>query len=93
MHSIFVLRLFNDCIAIAFVYVAICYFCFRRWRTGCLFFSLAVSIKMNILLYAPGLLLLLLEDNSLFETFICLSICASVQLALAYPFLSTFPVE
>ena len=93
MHSIFVLRLFNDCIAIAFVYVAICYFCFRRWKTGCLFYSLAVSIKMNILLYAPGLLLLLLEDNSLADTFICLSICALVQIVLAYPFLSTFPVE
>jgi alpha-1,3-mannosyltransferase len=53
----------------------------------------AVSVKMNMLLYAPGVLLVLLIATGLQETFICLSICAAVQLVLGYPFLSTFPVE
>lgn len=53
----------------------------------------AVSVKMNMLLYAPGVLLVLLIATGLKETFICLSICAAVQLVLGYPFLSTFPVE
>jgi alpha-1,3-mannosyltransferase len=48
---------------------------------------------MNMLLYAPGVLLVLLIATGLQETFICLSICAAVQLVLGYPFLSTFPVE
>ena len=32
-------------------------FMISRWTLGCVAFSLAVSIKMNILLFAPGLLL------------------------------------
>lgn len=56
-------------------------------------FHLLVSIKMNMLLYAPGILLVLLLGCGLVETILCLSICAGVQLVLAYPFLSTYPVE
>lgn len=48
---------------------------------------------MNILLQAPGLLLLLLMALDLEETIKCLAICASVQLALGYPFLVTYPLE
>jgi alpha-1,3-mannosyltransferase len=59
IHSIFVLRLFNDCWAMLFLYVAIYFFLKNRWSIGCLFFSLGVSIKMNILLFSPPLLLLL----------------------------------
>ena len=32
-----------------------------KWFLGCIFYSIAVSIKMNILLFAPGLLYLLLR--------------------------------
>lgn len=42
-------------------------------------YSLAVSVKMNILLFAPGLLLLFLENLSLIDTMKNLSICALVQ--------------
>lgn len=48
---------------------------------------------MNILLQAPGLLMLLLMANSIKETIICLAICGIVQLVLGWPFLSTFPLE
>eukprot|EP00567_Pseudictyota_dubia_P012719 CAMPEP_0197458078 /NCGR_PEP_ID=MMETSP1175-20131217/47671_1 /TAXON_ID=1003142 /ORGANISM="Triceratium dubium, Strain CCMP147" /LENGTH=78 /DNA_ID=CAMNT_0042992605 /DNA_START=27 /DNA_END=260 /DNA_ORIENTATION=+ len=56
IHSIFVLRLFNDCPAMLLLYVSVYLFALNKWRTGCIFFSLAVSIKMNVLLFAPGLL-------------------------------------
>ena len=46
---------------------------------------------MNILLQAPGLLILLILANGTQETVICLAICASVQLLLGLPFLTTFP--
>lgn len=59
--------------------------------TSLIFFS--VSVKMNMLLYAPGVLLVLLIATGLKETIICLSICAAIQLILGYPFLSTYPVE
>lgn len=52
---------------------------FFRWRLGCVSFSLAVGVKMNVLLFAPGLLLVLLQANGISGTFICLTICAGVQ--------------
>jgi alpha-1,3-mannosyltransferase len=61
---------------------------------GCVFFSLAVSVKMNILLFAPGLLCLLLQvSETWIQTLGYLSICASIQLLLGAPFLLTFPLS
>lgn len=93
VHSIFVLRMFNDCIAILLGYVAIYLFTRHRWRFGCFAFSAAVSVKMNMLLYAPGVLLVLLLGTGLKETTVCLCICAGVQLVLGLPFLTTYPLE
>lgn len=95
MHSIFVLRLFNDAPAMLLLHISIYLFaCCDEWTWGCVVFSLAVSIKMNVLLFAPGLLLLLLQKNrSLCGTMKHLSICALVQLILGWPFLSTYPVS
>lgn len=93
IHSIYMLRMFNDCIAVFLGYVAIYCFINNKWRVGSLIYSVAVSIKMNMLLYAPGILLVYLVGTGLQETVICLSICAITQLILGYPFLSTFPVE
>ena len=72
------------------LHLSIIFFTYSRWRTGCILFSLAVSIKMNILLFAPGLLYLLLRFTSgIIETVICLSICALIQILLGYPFIMT----
>lgn len=46
-----------------------------------------------MLLWAPGVLLVLLMSCGYTETFLCLTICALVQVILGYPFLSTYPVE
>ena len=93
IHSIFVLRMFNDCVAVFFGYMAILLFCNRNWRWGSLIYSLGVSVKMNMLLYAPGILLVLLMGCGWIETIICLSICAGLQIALGLPFLTTYPIE
>mmetsp|Transcript_17768 Transcript_17768/g.35745 ORF Transcript_17768/g.35745 Transcript_17768/m.35745 type:complete len:393 (-) Transcript_17768:114-1292(-) len=94
IHSIFVLRLFNDAPAMLLLYLSTLLFARSMWRTGCFVFSLGVSIKMNVLLFAPGLLILLLQSQpNLLGTVICLSICASVQLILGAPFLMTYPVS
>lgn len=42
-------------------------------------YSLAVGVKMNVLLFAPGLLLLLVQANGVGGAAVCLSICAGVQ--------------
>ncbi|XP_078524129.1 dol-P-Man:Man(5)GlcNAc(2)-PP-Dol alpha-1,3-mannosyltransferase [Lissotriton helveticus] len=91
IHSIFMLRLFNDPVAMVILFFAINFFLEDRWSLGCLFFSLAVSVKMNILLFAPGLLFLLLTRFGLVRTIPKLSICAILQLVLGLPFLLENP--
>merc|ERR1719445_2102552 len=73
IHSIFVLRLFNDPVAVILLYAAINLFMDDMWSLGSFFFSLAVSIKMNVLLYAPALLLAYLAVLGLPHTFVQLS--------------------
>ncbi len=91
VHSIYMLRCFNDGIAMLLLFLSIMYFIRDKWKMGSLVFSLAVSVKMNILLFAPGLLLLMLRRLALRGTIVCLSICASLQVLLALPFLLTYP--
>ena len=87
IHSIYVLRLFNDPIAVLLFYVSLNLFLANDWMLGSVFYSLAVSVKMNILLYAPCLLVAYLTNLSLRQTVINLAICAFVQLFLGLPFL------
>ena len=95
IHSIFLLRLFNDGPTMLLLYLSILLFNRRQWNLGCVIFSLAVSLKMNVLLFAPGLLLLLLQSSgSLWEVVYRLGFCCALpQLVLGSPFLMTFPVS
>lgn len=93
IHSIFVLRMFNDCIALAFGMIAILCYTKRHYRLGSFLYSISVSIKMNMLLYAPGILLVLWFGNGIIETAICLLICANTQVVLGWPFLNAYPQE
>jgi len=93
IHSIFILRLFNDPVAMVLLYLAINLFIDDRWSLGSLAFSLAVSVKMNILLYSPALLLAYVTILGLPHTFVQLSICAGVQVVLALPFLASHPIN
>jgi alpha-1,3-mannosyltransferase len=86
IHSIFVLRLFNDCIAMLFLYMAIVAILYNMWSTGCILFSIAVSIKMNVLLFVPGLLVILVKTFGLWRTIPKLFLMLIVQLALGVPF-------
>lgn len=87
IHSIYVLRLFNDPIAVLLFYISLNCFIYNRWKLGSVFYSLAVSVKMNILLYAPALLIAYLTNLSYLDTLVNLSICAIIQLVLGLPFL------
>ncbi len=91
VHSIFVLRLFNDPVAMILLYAAVNLFISNRWTLGSVFFSLAVSVKMNILLFAPALFLAYLANLGFAATVFQLSVCASLQLALGLPFLLENP--
>ena len=87
IHSIFVLRLFNDAIAMIFVYLAILAFVYDYWTSGTLMFSMALSIKMNILLFVPGLLVLYVKRFGFIRSWIQIALLVLVQVLLAIPFL------
>ena len=93
IHSIYVLRLFNDPLAILFLYAALNLYMDGRWSWGSVCLSLGVSIKMNVLLFAPALFLLFLTNLGLWGTFKQLVICGALQLVLGAPFLLTYPLQ
>lgn len=91
-HSIFLLRLFNDGPTMLMTYLSFLCFVTKRWNIGCLLFSCAVSLKMNVLLFAPGLLYLLIQDSPKM-TIPRLAICAVSQVLIGAPFLLRHPVS
>ena len=92
MHSLYALRLFNDCWAMFFLYLALHLFTntkkWWKWPIGCLMFSVAVSIKMNVLLFAPALWMLMIQDIGMYGSINCIILCALVQVLAGAPFLS-----
>ncbi|TKY61792.1 Dol-P-Man:Man(5)GlcNAc(2)-PP-Dol alpha-1,3-mannosyltransferase [Spatholobus suberectus] len=92
VHSIFVLRLFNDCVAMTLLHAALLLLMHRRWNLGLILFSGAVSVKMNVLLYAPPLLLLMLKAMDITGVLLPLAGAALVQILLGLPFLVSYPV-
>jgi len=87
VHSIFALRLFNDGVAMMFMYASVFALVRRRNTMGTILFSVAFSIKMNIILFAPGLAILLLESDGLLRSVANAAIFFSIQIILAIPFL------
>ncbi|VDL81024.1 unnamed protein product [Nippostrongylus brasiliensis] len=92
IHSIFILRLFNDPVAMLFFYLAVMFFISEQWTIGCLLYSFAVSIKMNVLLYAPALFFIMLLNTGLWQTLWNLICCAVLQIAVGLPFLLHDPI-
>ncbi|XP_058274628.1 dol-P-Man:Man(5)GlcNAc(2)-PP-Dol alpha-1,3-mannosyltransferase [Hemibagrus wyckioides] len=92
IHSIFVLRLFNDPVAMMLLFGAVNLILDAHWTLGCALYSLAVSVKMNVMLFAPGLLFILLSEFGLIKTLPRLTLCAIIQLVLGLPFLLVNPL-
>ncbi|OVA14859.1 Glycosyltransferase [Macleaya cordata] len=92
VHSIFVLRLFNDCFAMTLLHAAVALLLHQKWHLGLIIFSGAVSIKMNVLLYAPPLFLLMLKSMSICGVITALAGAALVQILLGLPFLLSYPI-
>uniref|UniRef100_A0A8R1U171 dolichyl-P-Man:Man5GlcNAc2-PP-dolichol alpha-1,3-mannosyltransferase n=1 Tax=Onchocerca volvulus TaxID=6282 RepID=A0A8R1U171_ONCVO len=93
IHSIYLLRLFNDPVAMLFFYLAVNLWIGHHFRIGSIFYSLAVSVKMNTLLFSPALLFILLLNIGYWDTFKTIALCAMVQVILALPFLLHDPLS
>lgn len=93
LHSIFLLRMFNDCLTMPVMHIAILLIMLRYWRWGSLAFALALSIKMNVLLFSPAWLVILLWNGGVKTTIKSSLIILAVQLVVGFPFLMTAPKE
>ncbi|PWY98660.1 ALG3-domain-containing protein [Testicularia cyperi] len=87
IHSIFLLRLFNDPVALLLVYVSLWMAVRgRRWVTSAFVLSLALGIKMNVLLFLPGLVVACFVQTGFSGTAAYLFAILAVQAALSLPF-------
>nr|XP_004247435.1 dol-P-Man:Man(5)GlcNAc(2)-PP-Dol alpha-1,3-mannosyltransferase [Solanum lycopersicum] len=93
VHSIFVLRLFNDCFATTLLHAALVSIICQKWHLGLVIFSGAVSIKMNVLLYAPPLLLLMVKAMDIVGVISALAGAALVQILIGLPFILSHPAS
>ncbi|KAL1832917.1 hypothetical protein ACET3Z_002568 [Daucus carota] len=93
VHSIFVLRLFNDCIAMILYNASLLSLLYQKWHLGLIIFSGAVSVKMNVLLYAPPLLLLMFKAMNIYGLISALAGAAIVQILLGLPFIVSNPIS
>uniref|UniRef100_A0A1D1YES7 dolichyl-P-Man:Man5GlcNAc2-PP-dolichol alpha-1,3-mannosyltransferase n=1 Tax=Anthurium amnicola TaxID=1678845 RepID=A0A1D1YES7_9ARAE len=93
VHSIFILRLFNDCFAMTLLHASLALVLCEKWHLALVIFSAAVSVKMNVLLYAPPLFLLMLKSMNLRGVLSALFGAALVQVVLGLPFLLSHPVS
>ncbi|KAL0947030.1 hypothetical protein HGRIS_013173 [Hohenbuehelia grisea] len=87
LHSIFVLRLFNDAWAVVAMEAAILAYQTGMDDVGTLLFSAALSVKMSILLYLPGLLVILFKRRGLASTLRLLATIISFQGLVAMKYL------
>ena len=55
LHSIFLLRLFNDCFAVFFLFLAINCYQRRSWTLGSMAYSIGLGVKMSLLLALPAI--------------------------------------
>jgi len=93
LHSIFVLRLFNDCWATTIMQLAILAFCNGFDFMGSIAFSLALSVKMSILLYLPAVGIILLKRHGLVKSLVHVGLILTVQAGLASNYFSEFTIE
>ncbi|KAI1369592.1 glycosyltransferase [Xylaria arbuscula] len=87
LHSIFVLRCFNDCFAVFFLWLTIYLFQRRAWTLGAGAYTWGLGIKMSLLLVLPAVGVILLLGRGLTGSLQLAAIIAQVQFAIAVPFL------
>ena len=93
IHSLYFLRLFNDGVAMMIAYGFILCAVKKRWWFGTLLFSLALSVKMNVLLFLPGLIFVLVRNQGLVTSTFHIVFIIVIQLLLGAPFLAEHPVS
>ncbi|KAK3307242.1 glycosyltransferase family 58 protein [Chaetomium strumarium] len=91
LHSIFVLRCFNDCFATLFLWLAIFFLQRRSWRAGALMYTLGLGVKMSLLLVLPAVGIVLLLGSGFATSLRLAAMMGLVQVLIAVPFLANNP--
>jgi|SaaInlV_125m_DNA_1040241.scaffolds.fasta_scaffold25203_1 alpha-1,3-mannosyltransferase len=86
IHSIFVLRMFNDGVASLFAHLTVFAAQRRKWPLAFFLLSLGVSVKMNVLLMVPPALVLLVGGTRPSVAISSVLIFVVTQIALSLPF-------
>lgn len=87
MHSIFLLRNFNDCFAVLFLFVAIYAYQRRIWTVGSLAYSFGIGIKMSLLLALPGIAVMMFLAKGIQGGLKQAWLMGQLQVVLAWPFI------
>ncbi|KAJ2867766.1 dolichyl-P-Man:Man(5)GlcNAc(2)-PP-dolichol alpha-1,3-mannosyltransferase [Coemansia erecta] len=102
LHSIYILRLFNDAVAMLFAYLAVLAMTSaaapgiarrRWWAASTLLLSAGISVKMNVQLMLPAFAYLWLRAGGAGLVLRQLALIAISQALVAAPFLAQFPSE
>jgi len=86
LHSIFVLRCFNDCFAVLFLWIAIYAFQRRLWTLGSIAYSWGVGTKMILLLAGPAFYVILFLAGGVTTVVNQTTMMLQLQLLIAFPF-------
>lgn len=89
LRSIYVLRMFNDGVAMPLMFASIWALTRRRWGWSCGLFGAALSVKMNVLLFYPAFLLIHLVETGFGRTLKGQLLVAAWQIVPALPFVLT----
>src|SRR4051794_13772547 len=89
LHSIFILRLFNDCFAVFFLWAAIYIFQRRLWTLGSMTYSWGLGIKMSLLIALPAIGTVLFLGKGIKGSFKQTWLMAQLQIVIALPFVPT----
>ncbi|KHN99006.1 Glycosyltransferase, ALG3 [Metarhizium album ARSEF 1941] len=88
LHSVFLLRCFNDCFAAFFMWLAVYSFQRRQWTMGSIAYSCGLGIKMSLLLSLPAVGIVLFLGRGFAGSLRLAWLMGQVQVVIALPFLA-----
>ncbi|KAF2451712.1 glycosyltransferase family 58 protein [Karstenula rhodostoma CBS 690.94] len=91
LHSIFVLRCFNDCFAVLGLFAAIWCYQKKYWHWGSFFYTTGLNVKMSLLLPLPAMGIIFLQALGSAEAITQAMIVVQVSVAYGYPFRKRAP--
>ena len=89
LHSIFLLRCFNDGVAAFCLWAAIFLFQCRQWSLGVLVYAWGLGTKMSLLLSLPAVVIVLFVGRGFKGALSLLAVLVQIQVVIALPFLGT----